>query len=63
MPNKFIERYIEGLLEKRQTTEARLDLAEKQLKQSQEAKTNHENTLDEIDEALVVLGYKGEESE
>lgn len=63
MPNKFIQRYIEELLDKRRVAEYNLERAEKRLKQDQEDKINQENTLDVIDEALVVLGYKGDEVE
>lgn len=63
MPNKFIQNYTNELLVKRENSERELDSATSMLNHWKEAKEAQEKRIDEIDEALIVLGYEGEESE
>ncbi|OZT77128.1 hypothetical protein [Salinicoccus roseus] len=63
MPNKYIKRYIGELLNKRESSEGQLEEADRWLDHWQQSKEAHEKNINEIDEALITLGYKGDEVE
>lgn len=61
--NTYIKHFTNELLKERETNESHLKAFEQKLKEYQKSKIQMEKRIDEIDEALITLGYKGDEVE